>query len=223
MKAHVNGIDPEWKFRAHPYVAIHQGQSGWLNLRETPDRIETDLEDFKPYKDQPAVAAFYKLLRQLNAEDSPLESCDCAFRGPHTHNFETTRGFCTDGRLMILFRELPRNGVLDEVRWLCETLAAELDTRDPDLPEEHALVELWAVSALQLELSLCRFIDGEYWADDDDPGWGYHVLIQFVAFGDDEAAAFETLERLFANLASALHTTALQAMQRSPLGSDSPS
>lgn len=206
MLAYVNGIRPDFKVRVYPYVAIHEGQSGWLNLRREPDRMETDLEDFRAWTRQPAIRTFFGLLRWLNSDDSLLESCDCAFRAPRDQDFEPSRAMCADGRLMVLFRDLSENCSIDRVRWLCEGLEEALVALDPELGEEDGLIEIWATPALHLELSRCRFTDGQYLFDDDDPGLGHHLYLQYFAFGNDEATTFAMLDRVFANLRSALGT-----------------
>ena len=67
--------------RLHPYIAIHAGQSGYVDFKREPSRIPEVLEDFKPFAGERAIQTFYEFLRWINGPDSLLETCDCAFRG----------------------------------------------------------------------------------------------------------------------------------------------
>lgn len=66
--------------RTHPWTfAEHNPSWRYVDFRREPEKIETSLEDFRPWAQFPATQRFYELIRWLNGPDSLFETNDCAF------------------------------------------------------------------------------------------------------------------------------------------------
>lgn len=188
--------------RLHPYIAIHEGQSGYVDFKREPSRIPDVLEDFKPYAGERAIQTFYEFLRWINGPDSHLETCDCAFRGPAPHADEVSsfslRG---DGRVFVMYRDEALNCEWSNVHWLSARLMTGLSEVDAEFPHDQATVALTVSAALHA--SLCqgtRLADGYWECAPDDPGYGHHIMLTFYAYGDDAQHVFQRLERTFRNI-----------------------
>jgi len=190
--------------RLHPYVPIHEGQSGHVDFKVEPERIPIVLEDFIGHADQRAIQTFYEFLRWINGQASQLETCDCAFRGPAPHQDELSqRPLRADGRVFVMFRDLTLNCDDDRTHWLCDRLMRELDAIDPEVTEADGFVAFTFNFALHVALAASAQDDGSRMCSLRAPGLGRHVMLTFVAYGDDEAQTFDRLDWVFRCIDSA--------------------
>lgn len=202
--------------RQHPYIAIHEGQSGFVDFKREPGRIPDVLEDFRGHADRPAIQTFYGFLRWINGGNSLLESCDSALKAPEGHSHpHSPRKLCTHGRVMVMYRDLASNCDTEESDWLCDALMRAVDTVDSELSEADAVVSFTLSPALHADLSRGeRLPDGHIESSFDDPGRGHHLILTFYAYGDDAEQAFMLLDRVFRNIEAACRAVSKEIGQR---------
>ena len=183
--------------RSHPWTdSANDPDAHYHDLTASPALIRTALEDFRPFAGDPAIEAFYTLLGRLNQPGSTFESSDCAFTGPHPSEDEGSSGgrlVQCDGRLMLLFRSLPRNttpGALESLEQRLHLALIGLDTRFRD-----GLIGTTLIPVRYLALPAAG-----------DQQLGGQLMISFWAFGDSAAEVMHNLKRVVGNLSSALHT-----------------
>lgn len=188
--------------RLHPYSAGDADQSGFIDFKAQPQRIPEVLEDFRPFADRPAIQTFYAMLAWINGPQSRLESCDCLLRPPAPHrDANSSRPLCINGRLCLMFRHLPANCDSQNADWLCGRMMAELSQIDVGLPASDAVVGFSQNASLYTAISQGFFLpDGRFDSAHDDPGMGTHPMLSVWAYGDDEDAAFDMLERVYRNI-----------------------
>ncbi len=179
--------------RSHPWSDTKgAANSRYYDLTASPEHIRSSLEDFKPWAHYPAIEAFYKLLERLNQESSVLESNDCAFEGPHgNQNRAVNKALECSGRVMVLFRALPRNTTKDDVPQLKNELHGALGALDPHF--QSGVVGTTIVPVRYLRLP-----------ETGDRQLGKQLMISFWAWGNTEAEAMQNFGRLLKNLAQAL-------------------
>ncbi len=188
--------------RTHPYIAIRPGETGFVDFKREPDRIETALEDFRPLAHESAVRTFYGFLRWINGPQSILETCDCALQGPEPNDDEgITRAFRVHGRVMLMYRDLRANCDDAKTDALCNALGNGLVAIDPDLSENDAVIGLAMSPAFHAALGTkSREADGSLWISPEDTGVGRHMMLLFRAYGERRAHALAHLERTFRNI-----------------------
>jgi hypothetical protein len=188
--------------RLYPYGPDADGQRGHIDFRASPGQIRTSLEDFLPFARWPAIQTFYGLLEYLNGPTSRLETVDCAFRGPYSHcDSNSGLALAADGRLFVMYRDIGINCSKDHYQWLCGKLMQELELVDATFPAAEGVVAFSLNSALHVEISDGQWLpSGEFDAAQDDRGMGYHTMLTFWAYGNDEAALFSNLDRVFKNI-----------------------
>jgi hypothetical protein len=187
--------------RVHPFVAKRPGEAGFVDFKLHPERIAEVLEDFAPLRHESAIQTFFRFLTWLNGSDSPLESCDCALRGPEPHDFKySQRLLSVHGRLMLMHRDLSAN--CDErFNVLYNSLGRELSLIDQEFSRNQGTICLAGSPALFKDLIHTQHQkDGKIVSRFGDPGRGYQVMLLFKAFGDDAVEAFENLDRVFNNI-----------------------
>ncbi len=184
--------------RLHPYTE-------YVDFVQHLDQIPVALEDFRPFSDRSAIQTFYDFLRWLNGPDSHFQSCDCVLRPPSSHtDTNSHHTLSAIGRVFIIFRDLRLNCSMPHTDWLCRRLMNHLDTVDPDMSAAEGVVGFTLNPVLHLDLAKGFWRPtGEYEAADDSPGYGRHLMLSFFAYGNDEALAFNNLDRVFRNLWSA--------------------
>lgn len=197
--------------RSHPYIYTRQGEAGFVDFRNEPDRIPSTLEDFIPFNQEPAVQIFYDFLRWLNGPESILESCDCALQAPEPHEYDfSPKQLCVHGRLMIMFRDLKLNCTA-EIDDLHDIFWGTLTAQKPHLMRDRIAVGIDLSPALHRSISPVKpDNEGFLFIANDDPGLGYHLLINFQAFGDTNEEAWGNLAQLFRGLDSACRETSRQ-------------
>lgn len=177
--------------RSHPYThAISNEAFRYMDLRATPGLIRTSLEDFVPWSGYHAVEKFYVLLEWLNGPDSTLESNDCTFSAPeHDPEAPPERQVTCSGRVMVLFRHLPRNISASEWDDFTHALHVALSLTDPGVEPGVIGTTLVPVHFIGLPVSARE---------------GHQLMISFWAWGGTEGECMENLARLMTNLAGAL-------------------
>ncbi|MDP2313433.1 MAG: hypothetical protein Q8P41_11040 [Pseudomonadota bacterium] len=177
--------------RSHPYThAVSNEAFRYLDLRATPGLIRTSLEDFVPWSGYDAVEQFYLLLEGLNGPDSTLETNDCAFSAPEDDpEAPLERQFMCSGRVMVLFRHLPRNTSASDWGTFTNALHVALSRTDPHF-------ELGVIGTALVPV---QFSDLPPAARE-----GHQLMVSFWAWGRTERVCMENLARLMTNLAGAL-------------------
>lgn len=180
--------------RSHPWTdAASDAACVYYDLKATPARIRTSLEDLVPWARYAAVDALYGLLEWLNGPRSPLESNDCAFSGPHDNDSrEIEAALGCSGRVMVLFRDLARNVAEVEVMRLENDLHRALGSLDPGLA--WGMVGTTRVPVRYLDLPAGQQL-------------GQQLMISFWSWGDSEAEVMKNLARVIACLSKALEAS----------------
>jgi hypothetical protein len=176
--------------RRHPWTIVEDdpGLRYW-NFREQTEKIPVALEDFMRWAKYPAIAKFYELLAWLNGEDSVFETNDCALGEPridHQTPPLVRQAFdkdpvCIHGRLTVIFRDLEWNTSRPNFDHLKRMVHDNLFYNVPNYPSVIFVGE-WP--------HLFTALDKE----------GHALALQFWAWGDDEALAFENLQSTFDTL-----------------------
>lgn len=189
--------------RLHPYAPGGMGQSGFVDFKESPEKISSTLEDFKPHSEHGAIQTFYNLLQYINGQDSFLETCDCALRPPTIHSDDNSNlPISVHGRLFLMYREEKLNCSKVHAEWLCGKLMSLMDEIDPDLTANEAVIGFTLNPVLHTSISKGNWRqDGQFECDENDPGHGAHTMLSFWGYGNDGTHAFENLGRLFSNVA----------------------
>ncbi len=188
---YAGGVFPE--LRSHPWLGSTTDLAAhYYDLTACPQLIRSALEDFVPWSRYGAIETFYALLQRLNHTQSPFETSDCEFTGPH-HNDqpEIPKALVCSGRLMLLFRELEQNTVeasLASLKHAIHSNLAELD--------EAFLWGMVGTTLVPTRYSKLPESDGQQ--------LGNQLMISFWAWGDSEASTMLNLDRLFKNLGRAL-------------------
>jgi hypothetical protein len=201
-------FDPRQQpIRVHPYPPNVGGTAkGYLDLKASPELIETALEDFLPYANENAIHDFYELLRVVNAVGGRLETNDSALRTPKL--VDDGQGAQISGiasRITVLFRDLARNCNRPNCDWLAQSVIQRLQYFDPGMSQKQGSVMVTIDPVLYLALSNGRWVgDQQFEPGPNDPGAGYYVGLNIFAFGVTEAEAFENLGRVFRNIRAGL-------------------
>ena len=163
-----------------------------IPIRASPALIRSSLEDFIPWERYAAIEVFYVLLERLNHEKSLLESNDCAFTGPHpSESSATQKALECSGRVMVLFRDLPRNTAAGQIETLKNELHLALTRLDPNF--RSGVVGTTIVPVRYLALP-----------EANDEQLGVQLMISFWAWGNSEDENMQNLSRLLRNLTTAL-------------------
>jgi len=190
--------------RLHPYAPGAPRQTGHVDFKVHPERIENALEDFVPFAHRPATHVFYELLRALNGPASHLETSDSAYRAPKPHHDQNSPlALCAIGRVYVLFRDLRLNCIGAQVEWLCGKLMALLKETDPKLTGAQGVVAFTRVKILYTALSKGEWHAQGYQAAPNDPGHGEQVMLSFFAYGNTAEEVDENLARVFRNITAA--------------------
>jgi hypothetical protein len=182
--------------RAHPWsTSSADARHRYVDFKASPELIRTALEDFIPFAHYPAVEAFYALLAQLNGACSRLETNDCAFSSPELSG-ETSRmrKLSCEGRVMLLFRDLPQN--MNGHAWPAFVVALHraLHLRDTGF-------ELGMVGTA---LTPVRFVS-EHARETTTPSEeGVQLMVSFWAWGGTDRVCMTNLGRVLSSLAAVL-------------------
>lgn len=183
--------------RSHPWTsAVSNAAFRYYDLLASPELIRTSLEDFVPWAHYPAVERFYALLEWLHGTGSLLESNDCELSAPHPNTNPQIRAtLACSGRVMLLFRDLPRNVASDDLAALTYAFHCALAPVDPDF--ERGIVGTTLVPVRYVSLPFTKKAQQ-----------GRQLMLSFWAWGDSEPDVMENLDRLMTHLAQALRAVA---------------
>jgi hypothetical protein len=205
MKTYVYDGEALTLARSHPWTdAVSSSNFRYYDLKLWPALIRTSLEDFLPWSRYPAVDRFYALLEWLNSTASPLESNDCAFIAPHPNkNSHFLKSLECSGRVMILFRDLSRNLLPDNLLALTDALHNALAPVDPYF--EFGIVGTTLVPVRYVTLPA-----------PPDAQLGSQLMLSFWAWGNTKTESMTNLGRLMKNLSHALRDAAGKPAPTSP-------
>lgn len=174
--------------RMHPWQQDESNpQKRYYNFRDHPELITQKLEDFKPFEAYSAVQDFYRMLAQINGENSAFESNDCGFQGPFPNSSpQFKKKLRCYGRLVILFRDLLLNTKEHYVEWLVGEVLSYLRKVTPGFQWGYVSVSTWAhcFSALRAE--------------------GQCLVLQYRAWGDDKDEVMDNLQIVIGNMSRCL-------------------
>jgi len=190
--------------RSHPWtVATADAKSCYRDFKENAALIRTSLEDFLPWAAWPAIERFYGIVEWLNGPDSMLESNDCAFSGPAPNSTpQFAKSLEVTGRLMVLWRHLPRNIPRANTDWLKGVLHRLLNEADADLEFGVVGMTVFPVRYITLPAG-------------DEHQLGSQLILSFWAWGDDEEEVMGNLERTVSGIGGALRGAAGEAAAES--------
>lgn len=184
--------------RAHPWSTSTSDEAfRYLDFKTSPALIRTTLEDFIPFARYPATERFYGLIEWLNSAASTTETNDCALSSLEVDReaSRVRRVSCT-GRVMLLFRDLPRNVSGHDWPSFIEQLHRSL--HDLDRPFELGMIGTTLIPVHYRAL-----------AAQDAQAEGLQLMISFWAWGGTEQVCMTNLARLFTNLTQALRVISL--------------
>lgn len=164
----------------------------YLDFKASPALIRTSLEDFLPFARYPAIEHFYGLIEWLNSAASSVETNDCAFSAPEVDREASRmrRVSCT-GRVMLLFRDLPRNVSGHDWPLFIEQLHRML--HDLDRPFDLGMIGTTLIPVHYRVL-----------AAQGSQAEGLQLMISFWAWGGTDQVCMTHLARLFINLSQAM-------------------
>ena len=185
---------PFTELRSHPWIdTVDNPECRYYDFTLHPELIRTSLEDFLPWSNYEAIDNFYKMLEDLNNSKSFLESNDCAFTGPEPNqNPQFQKSLECSGRVMILFSDLIKNTMDDNIERLAYELHCHLSTHDAEFQLGVIGTTITPVRYLAL-------------GESDEQQMGTKLMISFWVWGDGEDEIMENLNRLIINLSDALH------------------
>ncbi|MFT4976092.1 MAG: hypothetical protein ACI8S6_001987 [Myxococcota bacterium] len=190
----VEHSDPDaFSARSHPWRGSASDPSHrYCDLKQRPELIRSSLEDFQPWPRHAATETFYRLLERLNGPESILETNDCAFSGPDTNEMAGfDKALQCSGRVMLLFRDLPKNTDTANVYGLTETIARALSQKDEGYQ--------WGVIGATIVPVRFTTLPGT-----EDDQRGAQLMLSFWAWGDDEPETMANLDRTLTNLSAVL-------------------
>ena len=173
--------------RAHPWSStIADDSLVYVDFKERPELIRTSLEDLKPFKGEPFVERFYKLLEWLNGPLSLLESNDCAFRGlvENTTDKQFPYARKCQGRLMILYRDIAENCQPKSIEWLMSNLHTSIQSVSPSFRSGAIGLSRMGTIYKALGNGLRTGAKGE------------QVMLSFFAYGKSDRHSFESMEKV---------------------------
>lgn len=193
--------DAGWsKPRMHPYVAGREGEAGFIDFRQQPERIPEVLEDYRVHANQAAVQTFFEFLRWINGPESVLETCDCALRGPEKPKSRKPSDLplVLHGRVMLMHREPGANCIEGAPIVFIEHLYEQLQRVDAAVPLCDVSAGLTLCNVLYRDRCLSQPAgDGSLAPGTDDPGLGQHVMVTFRAHGQSHPEVWQTLDNFF--------------------------
>lgn len=179
--------------RSHPWTDTIAPEAGrYFDLKALPELIRTELEDLVPWSHYAAITGLYKLLEDVNAQGSLLESNDCAFTGPETNEMpQFAKVLQCQGRVMILFRDLAKNLGERNVKTLEHAIHVLLSQRDQEFQWGMVGTTIMPVRYLRVP-------------NHEGTQHGHQLMLSFWAWGDTEAELMQNLSRVVENLALAV-------------------
>ena len=173
--------------RAHPWTESDLVTPGrYYNSVKDHHLIRVALEDFKPWEQYRAIESFYELLEFLNGPGSLLETSDCMFRGIVSNTSpQIAKELNALGRLMLLYRNIPLNTSPPHFRRLYQAVLKQISQVDAAFEWGAVVIGAW---------------NTRYSALSGSTQWGRQMVLKFWAWGDSEAEAMDSLDRVFQDL-----------------------
>jgi hypothetical protein len=185
---------PELPIRSHPWTtAVDDDTSRYYDFKASPWLIRTAIEDLLPWQNYAATESMFSLIEWLNAAGGALESNDFQFSGPLPADarddivFESDRAMMSQGRVMILYRQLALN-THESTELLHQRLHEILNEHD----------RAFQLGLVATAVTPVRFIDCQ------PAVTGAQVMISFWAWGATERATMRNIQRVMRNLHYAL-------------------
>ncbi|MBG6247022.1 MAG: hypothetical protein EKD82_02130 [Candidatus Symbiopectobacterium sp. PLON1] len=170
----------------------HEYRAGrYYNFRENPELIETQLEDFSPYSDRPAIKLFYSFLKWINGNDSALESTDCLLSGEPTESPSAYLFHCSHknhGRVEFFVRNIETNADKKLIIWIYDKLSLYLQIERPDFRK----------GSLRITPLITDYIRAGR-----NELTGYRFCIHFYAYGNGVEDTWVSLNAIFDNIMKA--------------------
>ncbi|UNH28200.1 hypothetical protein MNY64_05165 [Moellerella wisconsensis] len=170
--------------------AVRDGQ--YYDFKKNPELIETKIEDFAPYSEQPAVQVFYDIIRWINSEDSVLESTDCLLSGDPALANEAGLFSCSHiqtGRFEFFIRNYKINTMKDSVIWVFDQLSLYLQLEGAEFKKGMFRIQPLIT---------------DYIINAEEQLTGHRFCIQFYAYGNGLNDTWSSLACTFNNLFKAL-------------------
>jgi hypothetical protein len=169
--------------RTHPWTfALHDPACRYVDFRSEPDKIESALEDFRPWEKYPAIQRFYSLLRWLNGSESLLETNDCLLRVEDNADPKRPFKLQASGRLMLFPSDMRLTCAPGFIEWMMSCFEHYLREIQPPAP----------AAAVGIANGPCWFKSVE--------AEGHELILYFWAWGDTHHSTMENLERIFERL-----------------------
>lgn len=184
---------PAFGERSHPWSEVAgKPECRYHDLKATPERIRSSMEDLVPWRRYPAIERFYELIEQINAPGGALESNDCAFTGPAANEHSAfAKALQCSGRVMVLFSRLELNTAVGQIESLTTDLHLRLARIDPQF--QWGMVGTTIIPVRYLALPEAH-----------DQQHGTQLMISFWAWGNSEHENMRNLGRVLTNLSCGL-------------------
>jgi hypothetical protein len=178
--------------RAHPWAFGGDNQEfRYYDFKQFPELIPTVLEDFRPYRERPAVQTFFEFLRWANSPESELETDDCLFRPPKPHKDNNSdKKLGCHGRIFVFFRHLEFNLVPSACDWFHDVWGVGVSGIDSEFTPSQGVVGLTKQRAWYTALP----------HREQHEILGGSLMLSFWAYGDTDDEAYDNLQRLVSNL-----------------------
>lgn len=169
--------------RTHPWTFAESDPScRYVDFRQEPEKIETSLEDFRPWEQYPAVQRFYAFLRWLNGPDSSFETNDCLLRLEDNTDPNHPYKLQASGRLMLFPFDMRLTCAPGFADWMMSGFHCYLTQIQPPL----------STAAVGLSKAPCLF--------ESVNAKGHEMVFYFWAWGDTNEATMNSLDRVFERL-----------------------
>lgn len=184
---------PASDLRTHPWGQTGYDEGRYYDFKTDPTLIPDVLEDFRAYRELPAIQRFFELLAWLNGPESTLETNDCAFRGPEPNGNAWLKGEITcGGRLQFFYRNAILNTVQENIAWLNRLFGALCQRQQPQFIGGVITVTVFPTSFLALP---------------QQRRLGHRLSAHFASMADDETGLFQNLLTIVEGIDSALRIT----------------
>jgi hypothetical protein len=183
--------------RAHPWTTAESNERNrYVDFRVYPELIRTSIEDLVEFHGHTFCDKIYSTIEWINGPSSTLESNDLAFRGPRKNIDEQFKyTLRSDGRLMILYRNLMDNCQPVAIEWLMSTLMSHIMEYDDKFTKGA------------IGLSKSNTIFRELGTTPTNGGKGEQVMLSFFAYGASGDECLDSMEVVVSGMNHALRMT----------------
>lgn len=171
----------------------HEYKEGkYYNFRQSPELIDTHLEDFVEHSSEQAIQDFYALLKWINGPESVLESTDCLLSGAPVEDPSAGLFSCTHsikGRFEFFVRQIELNANKEAFIWVYEKLSTYLQIERSDFRKGS--------------FRICPLIT-DYLVPGGNQITGHRFCIYFQAYGNGVSDSWDSLGAMFDSLMKAI-------------------